>query len=93
MNLLDALSSGPSTHWVVAKVDAIVPETRPGAGRRLNLRIPDIVPDPRKPGVGGHDITLVNAAFLASYTPVVGDTVHALMQDNRGILVLGKLGV
>lgn len=35
-------------------------------------------------------VNVPHVGYLASYTPTVGDKVHCLLQDNIGMIVLGK---
>jgi microcystin-dependent protein len=76
LSILDVLAAEPELGWLVARVKEINTTTK-----KLKLIVGDT----------GDTTALVvdKASYLASYTPAIGDIVHALIKEDRGVLVLG----
>jgi hypothetical protein len=74
------LSAGPPLEWIIAQVHQIQPSGG-GVGVRMTLIV--------TAAAGGTPKFYYNVPCLASYTPVVGQKVHAIRQEGKGMLVLG----
>lgn len=75
-NILDELNQGQQLKWVVARV-----KSHDATKRKMVLVIGDPA-DATAPTIPG-------ASYLQSYTPRIGDIVHALVHEHTGVLVLG----
>jgi hypothetical protein len=74
--LNEVLAPTDQLTWVVGRVSAI-----DVAGKSVEIALGSDGPNPA-PRIPG-------AAYLASYTPRLGDKVHALRHPQIGVLVLG----
>jgi microcystin-dependent protein len=76
LSILDVLAAEPELGWLVARVKEI--DT---VSKKLKLVVGDTADTTA--------LVVNKASYLASYTPAVGDIVHALIKEDRGVLVLG----
>lgn len=82
--MLDLVSVlGTPSGFEMSLITARVEDIPVGGPARLDLVVGDL---------GDEDCArIINAGYLASYTPVVGDIVCVIVKSNVGALVLGKL--
>ena len=75
-----ATSSGQNVIWRVARV--MVVKASPA---RLDLALG------KSADTNSYYIDIIDASYLASYAPVVGDFVQVLLHPSMNALVLGKI--